>query len=148
MQLKFIHKYHEIIQSILPFCFLFFENSIITILNKTPNVSIDKRKIQQLLFTIPLNKANGIADDIYIREKPPKLGKSSCRKFFLSQKKPLTHTNHLFFQIYSYIYVCSSLCLISQFQLHIEAPIAYHCVNQLLCLSFATVLLSIIMNSL
>lgn len=28
-----------------------------------------------------LSKANGIADDIYIREKPPKLGKSSCRKF-------------------------------------------------------------------
>lgn len=25
--------------------------------------------------------ANGISDDIYVREKPPKLGKSSCRKF-------------------------------------------------------------------
>lgn len=27
------------------------------------------------------SQANGTMDDIYIRDKPPKLGKSSCRKF-------------------------------------------------------------------
>lgn len=27
------------------------------------------------------NQANGTGDDLYVREKPPKLGKSLCRKF-------------------------------------------------------------------
>lgn len=39
--------------------------------------------INRIFFCIWLFRkhiANGISDDIYIREKPPKLGKSSCRK--------------------------------------------------------------------
>lgn len=33
------------------------------------------------------NQANGTGDDLYVREKPPKLGKSLCRKFNFSMCK-------------------------------------------------------------
>lgn len=47
----------------------------------------DKRKTfskKSILEFLSVHKkkllANGISDDIYVREKPPKLGKSACRK--------------------------------------------------------------------
>lgn len=43
---------------------------------------IKQKHIKNLKFSFHnIMLANGIGDDIYVREKPPKLGKSSCRKF-------------------------------------------------------------------
>lgn len=57
-------------------------------------------------------KANGIGDDIYIREKPPKLGKSSCRKFLC-----------LF---------CSTSCIYTRSHTHRNS---IHSIHPLLCIT-------------
>lgn len=57
-----------------------------------------------------LHEANGIGDDIYIREKPPKLGKSSCRKFlcflYISFTLVQIPIHKHFTSIKEYIYTC------------------------------------------